>query len=767
MEESPELDRPLKRVKYAQQDDGAIPVNIAASDIRAPDGIPGSLTTDVPLFDNPWTLSAGLASPSQVLFNLPEDIAGSWVSTFPEPIFIHLVPDFVPVPVPIQRNQSFPLPGHAMVDYRVGELTLHAAPQPAGLSLPPATSPRPQQPSHQASQLPRLPRLLPAVPVGSPEDVVEPQNSERHQPVDGPIISPFTDNEDRLIVATVPRYARPENGQVNGYVKFNWPSRQPSRRPSTVIAPSSNDGVEEITTNSTQLANISRSPSFMNFIGPVPPSSVLNSGNVSPVQTDAAWTVASSPTTATTPPISPQESSAQLMSTGDPRMLPPQYGLQAKMDRIDRRLFEFYTKNWCPGRSVLSNTNLWLRDLAPMHKNEGILYAIQSLAGVYIYDYLPDERIRQRINERYAMADEYFSKLLVAPESREVGGGDEVITMAVLLSMQDIVLTERRLKKPYKPRWLEGFKQGEYFLQTTDPGGRFWKDSNVQYSDLRISQSIIVGRAVILAQPMMELPSPATLNPEVEASRFGWLLYGTEKDMFEIHGGCGFSKKLLHTMSQVTYCAARLQQEPESTIVPITARFLHRELQEMRQWSREGITWEVAQNRPQTIDWVRKKPDDNVIDSNQGMTDVTAEAWRLAAIIYLQCRLLRLPRNHPDVLDNLSDLAKCIRIMPTSGSHFTAQAPLLPVFFLGMLATKDSDKEVSQRWFDAVVQTPVRSSVPPLYYALQRIWTWIEEEVEPPSEPMALDKSIGKRYPWWEHLVASVQRREEETLCLT
>jgi hypothetical protein len=299
-----------------------------------------------------------------------------------------------------------------------------------------------------------------------------------------------------------------------------------------------------------------------------------------------------------------------------------------------------------------------------MHKNEGIRYAIQSLAGVYIYDYLPDERIRQRINERYIMADEYFSKLLVAPESRRIGGGDEVITMAVLLSMQDvsvteiscvfcshccgwdltsmkIVLTERRLKKPYKPRWLEGFKQGEYFLQATDPGGRFWKDDNVQYSDLRISQSIIVGRAVILAQPMMALPSPATLDPEVESGRFGWLLYGTLKDMLEIHGGCGFSKKLLHTMSQVTYCAARLQQEPDSTIVPITARYLHRELQEMRQWSREGITWEEAQKHPQVIEWVRESPDDTIIDSNQAMTDVTAEAWRLAAIIYLQCRLFR------------------------------------------------------------------------------------------------------------------------------
>ncbi|KAJ4133363.1 hypothetical protein NW754_016171 [Fusarium falciforme] len=220
-------------------------------------------------------------------------------------------------------------------------------------------------------------------------------------------------------------------------------------------------------------------------------------------------------------------------------------------------------------------------------------------------------------------------------------------------------------------------------------------------------------------------------------------------------------------MSQVTYCAARLQQEPDSTIVPITARYLHRELQEMRQWSREGITWEEAQKHPQVIEWVRESPDDTIIDSNQAMTDVTAEAWRLAAIIYLQCRLFRLPRNHPDVLANLTDLAKCIRIMPTSGSHFTAQAPLLPVFFLGMLATHPDHKKVSRDWFEEVVRTPVRSSVPPLYQALKRIWDWIDHDVQIPPEPSVLPKSIGKRYPWWEHLVANVHEKEEETLCLT
>lgn len=81
MEDSPESERPLKRVKYAQQDGDITPVNIAASDIRAPDGIPGSMTTDISLFDSPWAQPTGLASPSQVLFSLSEDLnSGSWAS---------------------------------------------------------------------------------------------------------------------------------------------------------------------------------------------------------------------------------------------------------------------------------------------------------------------------------------------------------------------------------------------------------------------------------------------------------------------------------------------------------------------------------------------------------------------------------------------------------------------------------------------------------------------------------------------------------------
>lgn len=71
--------------------------------------------------------------------------------------------------------------------------------------------------------------------------------------------------------------------------------------------------------------------------------------------------------------------------------------------------------------------------------------------------------------------------------------------------------------------------------------------------------------------------------------------------------------------------------------------------------------------------------------------------------------LLRLPRDHPDVIANLSYLAKCISIMPTSGHHFTAQAPLFPVFLLGMLATVAEHAKIAQAWFDNVTSAPVRS----------------------------------------------------------
>lgn len=58
-------------------------------------------------------------------------------------------------------------------------------------------------------------------------------------------------------------------------------------------------------------------------------------------------------------------------------------------------------------------------------------------------------------------------------------------------------------------------------------------------------------------------------------------------------------------------------------------------------------------------------------------------------------------------------------------------------------------------------------SVPPLYQALKRIWSWMDAEVKLPFQPTSLPESLGQRHPWWETLVTKVHEKEEETLCLT
>ncbi|KAL6696554.1 fungal-specific transcription factor domain-containing protein [Trichoderma pleuroticola] len=610
-------------------------------------------------------------------------------------------------------------------------------------------------------------------------------NSSNLETTSHGFVSPFKDCVSSFGIQASRRFSRPSDGTVNSYIKFNWPQRrtQGGRSSSvSVIAQPGNgaddDQVEEIIRPSTQsslslVASNRHSNRHSKQISQA--TEILLNSQRRPDRSlsfsDSTLMSAGSSYSVTSPsahPWNPQGRATHSSSQG-PRMLPSHFGLVSKMDKIDRQLWAFYLRNWCPGRSILGKTNSWLQDFAPMEGNNGVLCAMQSLAGIYVYDYQPLEEISRRINHRFALAEARLSQLLAKTEPT-VDETSELITIASILSMQDIVYTERRRKRPHSPRWLEGFKQCEHFLESIDEGSRFWSPSNVQSSSLRISQSIIVGRAVVLSQIMTPLQSPFTFNPEKESSRFGWLLYGNMEDMYEIHGGCGFSKKLLHSLSQISYLAARLYQDPESPVAPLTARFLLEELLEMRQWSSavDAAPWEAAKHLPQTIEMVRAAPKGYVIESACHMTEVTAEAWRIAAMIYLQCRALRKPRTHREVLANLSDLAKCINIMPTSGYNFTAQAPLFPVFLLGMLATDPEHVVVAQTWFENVTSTPVRSSVPPLYEALKRIWVWIDADpnLKPPVRGK-LDEDVGKRFPWWEHLVKRVQEQETEILCLT
>ena len=66
-----------------------------------------------------------------------------------------------------------------------------------------------------------------------------------------------------------------------------------------------------------------------------------------------------------------------------------------------------------------------------------MLCAIQSLAGIYVYDYQPMEEISRRINHRFALAENRLSQLLSRADL-SVDEASELITIASILSMQDV-----------------------------------------------------------------------------------------------------------------------------------------------------------------------------------------------------------------------------------------------------------------------------------------------------------------------------------------
>lgn len=163
----------------------------------------------------------------------------------------------------------------------------------------------------------------------------------------------------------------------------------------------------------------------------------------------------------------------------------------------------------------------------------------------------------------------------------------------------------------------------------------------VQRSNLRDALSVIVGRGLIFSQLLAPLPDADLLNLPERATEFNWLLFGNERETLEINGGCGLSRQLLHSIAQVSYCVSCLMRKPESIVFQMTPKYLLRDLETTRQWSRGHKSWEMTKESPQPIEWIRSRSTVMITESKVEVAEVTAEAWRITAIIYLLCRLLR------------------------------------------------------------------------------------------------------------------------------
>lgn len=75
----------------------------------------------------------------------------------------------------------------------------------------------------------------------------------------------------------------------------------------------------------------------------------------------------------------------------------------------------------------------------------------------------------------------------------------------------------------------------------------------MQVDRARVSNTITIGRVAVLALLFAPLDTVNTKNEQ-----FGWLLYGERKDVYKIHGSCGFCPKIMHTFARITHLSARM-----------------------------------------------------------------------------------------------------------------------------------------------------------------------------------------------------------------
>ena len=423
--------------------------------------------------------------------------------------------------------------------------------------------------------------------------------------------------------------------------------------------------------------------------------------------------------------------------------LPPDFGRGIKLDYMDIMLFKFYIVAFCPGRTLVPNGNPFLTELAQMAaRNECVRHALLALAASYVLDYQPSDKLQCRANMHHKRAVTLLGKDLENEDWYQPGKEDGIIGSLMLLSHDDSVNWEFDRQSMSHPKWYRGSKTAEHILDSSDPGFRYLHPVNVQMTIARRSVGNLIGLYSI---------SSATISPldlEAKKPQFSWLVEGNDREQRKIEGSTGMCPKLLQTFAQITHLSARLYIDPSSMMTLKVGNALLKRLQNFRQCS----DFTEGYESPEALLASCELDEDGHVETATKVTELTAESYACCARIYLLCRLLRRPREDPEVQQNLKLMLPCIDRCPSFGPLFTAQTPLFSVFIAGIVAISPEDRRIIEKWFVPVIEG-ARGCVPPAQRGLQCIWDWIDSGNLAGSER-------DEAKPWWERMCDTLYKQE-------
>ena len=194
--------------------------------------------------------------------------------------------------------------------------------------------------------------------------------------------------------------------------------------------------------------------------------------------------------------------------------------------------------------------------------NACVKHTLLALSADYWLHFNKDENILNRANSHYQQAQVLLSAEIKSPNSTKVGKDHGIIAAMLLLFIDNAVNYELRGDKYVEPRWLSGAHTACWILKQSDPGQRYWNNTNVQCTAPRTSNTNYVVFIDILAQTV------SSLKVEDTDQLYSFLLQGTENEARQIHGGTGLCPKLLHILAQITSLCARMSMQLKSNILP-------------------------------------------------------------------------------------------------------------------------------------------------------------------------------------------------------
>ncbi|KAF3284315.1 hypothetical protein TWF970_011533 [Orbilia oligospora] len=335
--------------------------------------------------------------------------------------------------------------------------------------------------------------------------------------------------------------------------------------------------------------------------------------------------------------------------------LPPGFGKGLMLKPEDQKLFDFYRCAICSGRTLLDKENIHLLEIAPMaDKSKGVCHAVLSLASAYLLDYWPSPSFAARANYHYRESIKWLTEELKNTQNYEPGKEEALVTTLSLLIHNEIVCWEPT-EESLVPAWYRAARLARRVLDTSDPGYYYKLRRNVQESKARHR----IGNEIAFCEILSSAFAPVEEEDLGGRCPYSWLMSGTETEFTKIEGNTGMCAKVLYTLAQITYMTGKFAKDLLDACI---------------------------------LD------ENGLVKTKEEATDLTAQTYIQAALIYLECRFFRRTPYHPSVRRNLDFLIKCFDRCPTSGDLYTAQTPVFGVAIAGVVATTEKERDFCRKY---------------------------------------------------------------------